>query len=86
LTAPGGIDREDAIEWRTYTPDGRVLTVQRARLGWAADCEGNEAEHDSLVEAIRQAVAGEALPLHRDETLEAWITETAAHIVGDTMH
>lgn len=63
-----------------------MLTVRRAGSGWAAVCEGTEAEHDSLVEAIRQAVAGEALPLHRDDTLEAWIAETAAHIVGDTMH
>jgi hypothetical protein len=86
LTPLGGGDREDAIEWRTYTPDGRVLTVRDSDAGWIAECEGNEATRDSLVQAIRDAVVGPALPLHRDETLDAWIRETAAHIVGDTMH
>jgi len=60
--------------------------VRRAESGWIAACEGTEVERDALVAAIRDAVAGAALPLRRDETLEAWIRETAAHIVGDTMH
>jgi hypothetical protein len=86
LTAVRGADREHAIEWRTYTPDGRVLTVRRAGSGWVAACGGREAARESLVDALREAVVGEAVPLRRDESLESWIRETAAHILGDTIH
>lgn len=79
-------DRESAIEWRTYTPDGRVLTVWSSEGGWGAACEGREAERPSLVEAIRDAITSGAVPLRRESTLDLWIEETAAHIVGDTLH
>jgi hypothetical protein len=86
LTEVGAGNREVAIEWRTYTPDGRVLTVRRTEAGWAAACEGTEAERISLVEAIRDVIVGGALPLRRESTLDLWIEETATHIVGDTLH
>lgn len=84
--------RTSAIEWRTYTPDGRVLTVRRSGGGWAAACDdGGEREHAQLVEAIRDALGqdrGEGLLIGAAgaASLEQWIRETAAHIVGDTLH
>ncbi len=77
---------EDAIEWRTYTPDGKVLTVRSSERGWAATCEGAEAERQSLAEAIRAVIFGGARQLRRETTLDRWVEETAAHIVGDTLH
>lgn len=60
--------------------------MRNAEIGWAAACEGAEVERASLVEAIRDAIVSGAVPLRRESTLELWIEETAAHIVGDTMH
>jgi hypothetical protein len=60
--------------------------VRSTETGWAAACEGSEAVRASLVEAIRDVILGGALPLRREPTLDLWIEETAAQIVGDTMH
>jgi hypothetical protein len=79
------------IEWRTYTPDGRVLTVTRTGSDWCASCEGRDAESAQLIVALRDAVGherGEGLMLGAasNAAMEQWIRETAAHIVGDTLH
>jgi hypothetical protein len=79
------------VEWRTYTPDGRALTVRRAGDLWCVSCDGSEAEDPHLIEALRDAVGherGEALLLGAgpNASIEQWIRETAAHIVGDTLH
>jgi hypothetical protein len=91
LTAVRDGYRDTGIEWRTYTPDGRVLTVRREETRWIAACEGAEAEDERLVEAIRDAVGGDRgetmlRGFHSREALEHWIQETATHIVGDTLH
>jgi hypothetical protein len=93
LPIDSGFRREydPPIEWRTYTPDGRVLTVSRTGTEWCASCEGRDAEHVQLIEALRDAVGqerGEGLLLGAASTaaMERWIRETAAHIVGDTLH
>ena len=91
LTLLHTADREFGIEWRTYTPDGRVLTVRRSSNGWIAACDGTEREHARLDDAIRDAVGGdrgESLLIGRrnSESLEQWVQETAAHIMGDTLH
>ena len=85
MTAVVGLDRESSIEWRTYTPDGRVLTVERTAEGWAARCDGREYESESLVDALRDAVGhahGEALRLHARsyESIEQWVVEQAGRI------
>lgn len=65
--------------------------MRRSNAGWAAACDDAEAVHEQLVEAIRDAVGherGEGLLIGPRNTaaLEQWIRETAAHIVGDTLH
>jgi hypothetical protein len=54
-------------------------------------CDGRDAEHDHLIEALREAVGherGEGLMIGAASaaSVEQWIRETAAHIVGDTLH
>lgn len=86
MTAVRGGDRDTGIEWRTYTPDGRVLTVRRAHGGWAAACDdGRDYESESLTEAIRDAVGherGESMLLHfgAHDALTTWIAEQAERI------
>ena len=82
-------DTESSIEWRTYTPDGRVLRVERKGPVWTAACDGAEAHCESLADAIRQAVAAhdqKVTPIVRPDAalLESWARETAGHIEGDS--
>jgi hypothetical protein len=65
--------------------------VRQSDEEWCAACEGREATSPRLVDAIREAVGqdvGEGLMIGARSTasLEQWIRETAAHIVGDTLH
>jgi hypothetical protein len=65
--------------------------VARSGDGWRASCDGRDAEHDHLIEALREAVGherGEGLMIGAASaaSVEQWIRETAAHIVGDTLH
>ncbi len=65
--------------------------MRRSDRGWAAACEGSDAERDQLVDAIREAIGsarGEGLLMGAEgnASIEQWIRETAAHIVGDTLH
>jgi hypothetical protein len=65
--------------------------VRRSDSGWHAACEDRSAESDHLVDAIRDAVGndrGEGLLMgvQSNAAIEQWIRETAAHIVGDTLH
>jgi hypothetical protein len=89
LTAVRGGDRERSIEWRTYTPDGRVLTVRRADGIWTAVCgDGDEYDSESLHDAIRDAVGherGEALTLQLSahDAVTAWVAEQAARIESE---
>lgn len=78
-------DREAYIEWQTYTPDGRVLTVRRTADGWTARCNGGEYGSASLLDAIRDAVGharGEALRLdvHSFASIERWVVDQASRI------
>jgi hypothetical protein len=74
------------MEWRTYTPDGRVLTVRRDDGAWAAACDdGREYRNERLSEAIRDAVGherGESLLTQwgAHDALEAWVAEQAERI------
>lgn len=74
------------MEWRTYTPDGRVLTVRRTEGGWAAACDdGPEHERERLPDAIREAVGhdrGESLLMQwgAHDALESWVAEQADRI------
>jgi hypothetical protein len=73
------------IEWRTYTPDGRVLVVRRTESGWVAACDGDEFESERLADAMRDAVGyerGETLQLGRSthDTIAAWVAEQSARI------
>jgi hypothetical protein len=86
LTTGRAAGRDICIEWRTYTPDGRVLIVRRVEHGWQATCDDEEPREDEeLVQALRAAVGherGETLTLGRqahDET-ERWIVEQARRI------
>ena len=77
--------RESPIEWRTYTPDGRVLTVRQTADGWSASCNGSDFEGDDLTEVLRDTVGhdrGEALRLHAGShaQIEEWVVEQAARI------
>jgi hypothetical protein len=65
--------------------------VTRSEGGWCASCEGRDAEDGQLIVAIRDALGldrGEGLMLGvgAAASAEQWIRETAAHIVGDTLH
>jgi hypothetical protein len=65
--------------------------VRRSESGWEAACEDRRAVSDHLGDAIRDAVGsdrGEGLlmGLESNAATEQWIRETAAHIVGDTLH
>jgi hypothetical protein len=65
--------------------------VSQENGGWHAVCEEREATRAQLVDAIREAVGQEAgAGLLRGAastiSLERWIRETAARIVGDTLH
>ena len=76
------------MEWRTYTPDGRVLAVRQTETGWAVACNGAEVEGAGLADAIRDVVSaepGNALLLHPEgrATLEHWVVEAAARIERD---
>jgi hypothetical protein len=91
LTGVRGRNITVGIEWRTYTPDGRVITVRRSDEGWRVECEGQSADSTQLIDALRDAVGserGEGLLIgaKSNASLEQWLRETAAHIVGDTMH
>jgi hypothetical protein len=58
--------------------------VRREERLWIAVCDDTEARSEQLVDAIGEAVGqagGEAAG-----PLDQWIRETAAHIVGDTLH
>ena len=75
------------MDWRTYTPDGRALTVKRRGRRWLARCGSKEAASEALTEAIR-----DALGYDRDEALatattpaqlERWIADRAAEIEAD---
>lgn len=74
-------------EWRTYTPDGRPLTVRRGdRESWTAVCGDTDGvEHASLRQAITRALAeGEpAQLLPRGSKLEEWIGEQSRQIEED---
>jgi hypothetical protein len=89
LTRVRSGDREGSIEWRTYTPDGRVLTVRREDDRWTAVCgDGREYADESLHDAIRDAVGherGEALTLRLSahDALSAWVAEQAARIQAE---
>ena len=65
--------------------------MTRSGSEWCASCEGRDAEHAQLIEALRDAVGlerGEGLLIGAASTaaIEQWIRATAAHIVGDTLH
>jgi hypothetical protein len=85
LTTVVGRGIDSTIEWRTYTPDGRVLTVRQTESGWAASCNGEEHEGVDLTGVLRDAVGhdrGEALRLHAHShrQIEQWVVEQAARI------
>lgn len=65
--------------------------MTRSGSEWHVSCEGRDAEGGQLIEAIRDAVGherGEGLMIGAASSaaIEQWIRETAAHIVGDTLH
>jgi hypothetical protein len=85
LTTVDAAATQPAIEWRTYTPDGRVLVVRRTENGWHASCDGSEFESDRLADAMRDAVGherGETLQLGRSahDAIAAWVAEQSARI------
>jgi hypothetical protein len=65
--------------------------VRRSNEGWSAACEGAESTNEQLVDAIRGAFGSERgetllMGVANNAAIEQWIRETAAHIVGDTLH
>jgi hypothetical protein len=65
--------------------------VRQSDLGWEVTCEDSRAEGDQLADTIREAVGsdrGESLLMgvRGNASTEQWIRETAAHIMGDTLH
>ncbi len=81
----GDGNRHSAIEWRTYTPDGRVLTVRQSSSGWIVACDGDEFEGAELADAMREAVGLERgaslqLGVSAYDSIGAWIAEQSARI------
>jgi hypothetical protein len=67
------------MPWRTYTPDGRTLEVDRREDGvWVASCESGTATGSTPEEAMRDALGTERSIGSGAESLRAWILERAA--------
>ena len=67
------------MPWRTYTPDGRTLEVDRLDDGlWIAVCESGTATGTTPQEAMREALGMEPTLGGSNSALAAWIAERAA--------
>ena len=67
------------MPWRTYTPDGRTLDVERLDDGaWRASCESGSAVAATPAEAIREALGSERTIGSKPGLMAAWIAERAA--------
>ena len=67
------------MPWRTYTPDGRTLEVERLDDGlWIASCETGTATGTTSTEAMREALGMEPTIGGSTVALAAWIAERAA--------
>ena len=70
--------------WRTYTPDGRMLEVERDGLEWVARCDGTRGAGASAREAITEALGSGGVSIDPAEPdLKAWIAEAAARIEAE---
>jgi hypothetical protein len=73
----GGLYSED-MPWRTYTPDGRTLEVERQDDGvWLAACESGTATATTPAEAMREALGSEPTIGAAPRALDAWIEQRA---------
>jgi hypothetical protein len=67
------------MSWRTYTPDGRTLEVDRLSDGiWIAACESGTATAPTPGDAIREALGPEQEIGGSPEVLAMWIAAQAA--------
>ena len=67
------------MAWRTYTPDGRTLEVDRLEEGlWIAACESGTATAPTPGDAIREALGAEPQIGGSPESLALWIAAQAA--------
>jgi hypothetical protein len=67
------------MPWRTYTPDGRTLEVDRLEDGvWVASCESGTAAGTTPAGAMREALGMEPALGAGPAALAAWIEQRAA--------
>lgn len=69
--------------WRTYTPDGRELAVERDADGWSATCNGRRCVRSSAAEAIADAVVRDVSSIGSSEPIDAWVVTHAARIEAE---
>ena len=70
--------------WRTYTPDGRELSVECEGGRWTATCDGNRGEGSTALDAISVAVGHEDASIGRSEPLiAAWVEAHAAQLESE---
>jgi hypothetical protein len=70
--------------WRTYTPDGRELSVECGDGRWTATCDGNEREGATALEAISAAVGHEGASIGTSEPMiAAWVKAHAARLEAE---
>ena len=73
-----------AAAWKTYTPDGRELSVEHADGRWTATCDGNHAEGATALEAIEAAVGHQDASIGSLEpAIAAWVTSHAAQLEAE---
>jgi hypothetical protein len=73
-----------AAAWQTYTPDGRELAVEYDGGRWTANCDGNECEGATALEAIAAAVGHEDASIGTSEPMiAAWVASHAAQLEGE---
>lgn len=76
------------IEWRTYIPDGRPISILRQGDLWKVTCAEREAIGPSLYAAMAEATGqggGELLSLRggADAALDVWLREQAQAIEAE---
>jgi hypothetical protein len=72
------------MEWRTYTPDGRMLEVEHAGGQWVARCGSTRADGSSALEAITAAVDSESDSIGSSgSSLGAWLADHAARLESE---
>jgi hypothetical protein len=66
------------MAWRTYTPDGRTLEVDRLVDGlWIAACESGTATAPTPAAAIHEALGSQRTIGGSPQDLAAWIARQA---------